>query len=58
MTDWLFDKDIETLRAQARRLGVVDADELGRDELEAAFRLMETEDYMGPREEDGPPPRR
>jgi hypothetical protein len=55
MTDWLFDKDLETLRRQAQRLGVQDVDDLGREELEAAFKLMETEDYMGPRDEDGTP---
>ena len=55
MTDWLFDKDLENLRRQATRLGVLDAEELGREELEAVFTLMETEDYMGPRDEGGSP---
>ena len=57
MTDWLFDKDLENLRRQATRLGVLDAEELGREELEAVFTLMETEDYMGPRDEGGLPAR-
>ena len=57
MTDWLFDKDLENLRRQATRLGVLDAEELGREELEAVFTLMETEDYMGPRDEGGSPSR-
>ena len=57
MTDWLFDKDLENMRRQAARLGVLDAEELGREELEAVFKLMETEDYMGPRDEDGSPAR-
>ena len=55
MTYLLFDKDLENLRRQATRLGVLDAEELGREELEAVFTLMETEDCMGPRDEAGSP---
>ena len=36
---------------------MLDAEELGREELEAVFTLMETEDYMGPRDEGGLPAR-